>query len=743
MELIGTVESIIFRNEENGYTVLEIKESESKQLKTAVGSVAFVNEGERVRIEGEAMIHPHYGEQIKIKLYESIGHSSLAGIERYLGSGLIKGLGPSTAKRIVDRFGLEALNIVQYYPHRLTEISGIGEKKAEQISAAFEEQREIRDVMVFLQTYDISVTYAIKIYRRYGQAAVPIIKENPYCLASDIDGIGFMTADRIARSMGVDQCSPNRISSAIKYVLAQAVGRGHTYLPEDELVEQTAELLKIDMVLITNELRRMLIGHSLQTDTIDGRAAIYLPVYYYAEMHICARLLELSFAECPQIFDNIEDKITSYEAERNIELAKEQKEAVAAAVNRGVMIITGGPGTGKTTIINCILEIFESARLEVLLTAPTGRAAKRMSETTGHEAKTIHRLLEYEYSEAGDSFARNEDYPLEADVLIVDEASMIDMLLMNYLLKAVAKGTRLIIVGDVDQLPSVGAGNVLRDIIHTEIIPVVRLHEIFRQAAQSMIVVNAHRINRGELPQVNGEGSDFFYERQYELEGILEALINLVCKRLPQFLECDPLKDIQVLAPMRKSGVGVNVLNTELQHMLNPPHPDKQEKQFRDTTFREGDKVMQIKNNYKIEWTRYDRFGALVEKGEGVFNGDVGYIDAIDGENQTMTVIFDEDKVVEYDGIHFDELELAYAISVHKSQGSEFGVVVMPMAWGPPMLMTRNLLYTAITRAKRMVVLVGREKTLQSMVENNHIEKRYSGLERRFQNILALNAGAI
>lgn len=737
MEIVGIVETIIFRNEENGYSVIEIKASGGGETHTAVGTVAYINEGEQVKIVGEQVSHPNYGEQIKIKTFENIGHSTIAGVERYLGSGMIKGIGKSMAKRIVAKFGMDTMDILQMHPERLIEIDGIGKKKAEQISQSFEEQREMRELMLFLQQYNLSARFAIKIYRKYGETAVDNIKENPYCLANDIEGIGFLTADRIAKNMGMDERSPHRIGPAIKYLLIKAVGKGHTYLPFDQIVEETIELLNIESELIEHKLQDMFMEQSLKLEKMESGQAVYLPAFYYAELNVCKRLIELTLTKCKPLFSELDVKIDVFEDEHKIELAIGQRKAVVSASQEGVMVITGGPGTGKTTIINCILELMEQSGLEVLLAAPTGRAAKRMSETTGREAKTIHRLLEYEFSETGDQFARYEDYPLEADAIIVDEMSMVDMLLMNSLLKAVPTGTRLILVGDVDQLPSVGAGNVLRDVINTGIVPVVKLDEIFRQAAESMIVVNAHKINHGELPVVNKENSDFFFQRCYDIEAIKDTIIQLVSTRLPDFLTCNPLKDIQVLTPMRKSTVGVTALNTALQAVLNPPSYDKEEREYREMVFREGDKVMQIKNNYKLEWIRRDKRGYQIEDGEGVFNGDVGYIDEINPDSRTITVLFDEDKWVEYEGMNLEELELAYAVTVHKSQGSEFDIVVMPMGWGPPMLMTRNLLYTAITRAKKMVVMVGREKTIQMMVENNHIEKRYSGLEKRFRNIMA------
>ncbi|NLY60111.1 MAG: ATP-dependent RecD-like DNA helicase [Clostridiales bacterium] len=737
-EVIGVIVEIIFRNEDNGFTVLDLVNEADGTLVTAIGTIPFAVEGERVRITGEWSVHPDYGEQIKIEHYESAVPTSLDSLERYLASGLIKGVGPSTAKNLVEHFGLDTLDIIQFYPDRLTEVPGIGPKKAETIAASFYEQKEVREVMLFLQSHGISTNFAVKIYKIYGDQTIPILKENPYRMAQDVVGIGFKTADKIARSMGVEFDSPYRVMAGTKYVLSQAANNGHTYLPREELINNATVLLGVDREMVENAIVSLAINQSITLKETEEHTAVYLQAFYVAESNISKALMELTMAEMSIPVDNLDKVLYDLQKQENIILAQNQKEAVIESLQNGVLVITGGPGTGKTTTINCIIKLFEQLGYEVMLAAPTGRAAKRLSETTGREAKTIHRLLEYGYSGDGelDFFQKDEDNPLEGDVVIVDEMSMVDVLLMNNLLKAIVPGTRLIMVGDVDQLPSVGPGNVLRDIINSGLVKVIRLTEIFRQAQESMIVLNAHRINRGEFPMLNVPDKDFFLDRRQSPKEILETIVDLICRRIPGFGPFDPLMDIQVLSPMKKGLVGVNNLNAELQRVLNPPKPNKNEKASRDMVFREGDKVMQIKNNYNLTWKRYSR-GKVIEEGDGVFNGDVGFIESIDNDDREMKVVFDDDKVVVYDFTQLDELELAYAISIHKSQGSEFPVVVIPMAWGPPMLMTRNLLYTAVTRARKMVVLVGREKTIQAMVQNNHITNRYSGLERRLKNLFS------
>jgi exodeoxyribonuclease V alpha subunit len=665
--------------------------------------------------------------------------ATLDGLEKYLSSGLIKGVGPATAKKLIEHFGMDVLSIIEFRPDRLTEVDGIGPARAEMIAASYAQHRELREVMIFLQSHGITTAYAVKIYKIYGNHAIALIKENPYRLADEVEGIGFKMADRVARNIGVAFDSPYRIASGVKYVLSHAAADGHTYLPKDILVERASELLGVDRSLVENAIVSLAVHQAVFAEEIEDHTAVYLAAFYYAEVGVCRRLLELSLTDIEWGMINIEDMLRNFQKKEKMLFAHKQREAVIEAMLNGVTVITGGPGTGKTTIINCIIKLMEQQGMTVVLAAPTGRAAKRMAETTGREAKTIHRLLEYSYGENGPYFQKNEDNPILADAIIIDEMSMVDVLLMNNLLKAIIPGTRLVLVGDVDQLPSVGPGNVLRDIISSGIIKVVYLTEIFRQAQESMIVLNAHRINQGHMPYLNIKGGDFFFDKREKPDVILDTMFDLICRRLPGFGSYDPMKDMQVLSPMRKGAIGVNNLNVELQRILNPPSGQKREKTLRGILFREGDKVMQIKNNYRTVW-RKKMDGFVIEEGEGVFNGDIGYIQSIDNEEQSVVVLFDDDKEVVYDFTQLDELDLAYAISVHKSQGSEFPVVIIPLAWGPPMLMTRNLLYTAVTRAMEMVIIVGRERVIEAMVRNNYIEKRYSGLSHRFRKVfVAMN----
>jgi len=738
VEITGIIEEVVFRNEDNGFTVLEVRDESSRALITAVGTLLYANQGEKVHIIGEWTMHPDYGEQIRIQNMKSIVPATLDGMEKYLSSGLIKGVGPSTARKLIEHFGMDVLNVIEFKPERLTEIEGIGPARVEMIATSYAQHREIREVMMFLQSYGITTTYAIKIYKMYGNDAIGIIKENPYRLADEVAGIGFKTADRIAQNMGVSFDSPYRISAGVKYVLSQAATNGHTYLPRDVLIKQATVLLGVDESMVENAIVSLAVQQEVFVEAIENQTAVYLAPFYYAEAGVCRRLVELSMVDMGTSFLNIEDMLKKFQKEEGILLALKQREAVIEALSNGVTVITGGPGTGKTTIINCIIKLMEQQGMTVVLAAPTGRAAKRITETTGREAKTIHRLLEYSYSDDGPYFHKDEDDPILADAVIIDEMSMVDVLLMNHLLKAIIPGTRLILVGDVDQLPSVGPGNVLKDIISSGIIKVVRLTEIFRQAQESMIVLNAHRINQGYEPHLNVKGGDFFFDRRENPQDILHAAFDLICRRLPAFAEYNPLRDIQVLVPMRKGTIGVNNLNMELQRILNPPSDKKQERMFHNTLFREGDKVMQIKNNYRTAWKRKVN-DVVIEEGEGVFNGDIGYIQSIDHEEQSVMVIFDDDKEVVFDFSQLDELDLAYAISIHKSQGSEFPVVIIPLAWGPPMLMTRNLLYTAVTRARELVVIVGRERAIEAMVRNDYIEKRYSGLAYHFKKLFAVS----
>ncbi len=731
-EVQGTIYDVVFRNEQNGYTVLDLEQD--KEIITLVGYFTFLNIGETIKAYGKWVQHPDYGNQFKVETYAAVTPATVNGIEKYLASGLIPGIGPHTAKKLVEKFGLDTLDVMQYNPDRLIEVEGIGQKKAEKISEAFQEQKELKDIMMFLEQYGIGAAYAVRIYKTYGGNTINEIKENPYKLADDVFGIGFKMADRVALSMGISKSSEYRIASGTRYVLNQYHGNGHTFVPQEELVKSAAALLEVDETQIEDTIVRLFIDKKLVVENIGDVRGVYSVPFFKAESGTARRLMQLLYYKIPPLDVDMDSEISAIERSEGIELAEKQRTAVREALTQGILVITGGPGTGKTTTIKTIINIFEKQGLNVLLAAPTGRAAKRMQEATGRDAKTIHRLLEFGYGDSDEEmfFQKNEESPLECDVIIVDEVSMIDILLMNNLLKAIAEGTRVILVGDVDQLPSVGPGNVLRDIIESGVLPVVRLDEIFRQAESSMIVVNAHRINRGEPPEISSKNGDFFLIRRESQEDIVSTIIELCTKRLPKYTGLDFYEGIQVLSPMKKGLCGVLNLNQELQKALNPKEDNKTEKPYRDVVYRVGDKVMQIKNNYKMKW--YSIMD-IDKEGEGVFNGDLGTIAEIDNEEQHLKVIFDRERVVKYDFAMLDELEHAYALTVHKSQGSEFPVLVMPLTFGPPMLMTRNLLYTGLTRAKNMVVLVGKERFLQQMIKNNHIITRHSGLKGRLDKL--------
>jgi exodeoxyribonuclease V alpha subunit len=727
-EVQGSIYDVVFRNEQNGYSVVEL-ECE-KSLVTVVGYFAFVNIGETIKIYGSWVQHPDYGKQFKMETYDTVTPSTLYGIEKYLASGLIAGIGPHTAKKMVERFGVDTLDIIQYNPDRLSEVEGVGAKKAAKIYEAFQEQKELKDIMMFLEQYDISPTYAVKIFKAYGASTIAVVKENPYKLSDDIAGIGFKMSDRIALSMGISIDSEFRITSATKYCLNWFHGNGHSYAPQEELCRVTSELLGVDEEVIQENIVKLFINKNLVVENLGDIRAVYATSFHKAESGVARRLLQMSIHNLSKLDANFDEELQKLEQSQDITLADNQKSAVREAMNNGVLVVTGGPGTGKTTTIKTIIDLLERKGMSVLLAAPTGRAAKRMQEATGKEAKTLHRLLEFGFGDGDEEmyFQKSEESPLECDAIIVDEVSMIDIMLMNYLLKAVAEGTRLILVGDVDQLPSVGPGNVLRDIIDSGSVPVVRLNEIFRQAQESLIVVNAHRINHGEAPILNQKQKDFFFIHQEEQQAIVNTIVELCKERLPKYYKTTFMEGIQVLSPMKKGLCGIINLNNELQKILNPEALDKKEKQYREFTFRVGDKVMQVKNNYKMKWQSIVDFE---KEGEGVFNGDIGLIINIDSEDQIIEVVYDNEKLVRYDFSILDELELAYALTVHKSQGSEFPILVMPVTFGPKMLLTRNLLYTALTRAKHTVVLVGSERYVNQMVVNNHITKRYSGLKQR------------
>ena len=743
----GYVNKIVYRNEDNGYTVFEL-ELDGDEL-TCVGNVPYVTEGEFVEVTGEYTEHSVYGQQLRIETCEDIPPEDEKSVERYLASGAIKGIGAALASRIVRRFKADTLRIIEHEPERLAEIKGISRRMAVEISDNVTAKRDMRNAMMFLQDYGISMALSAKIYNQYGASVYTIMKENPYRLADDIAGVGFRIADEIARKAGIEADSDFRIKSGIMYTLLQATGSGHIYLPQGELLEQLNTLLDTEIKDIDRHLsdlsmdKKIVVKQQLQenetsTDAGDceyqAERLVYGASYYYMEMSVAYALKALDARESIDK-DKIADRIRRIEKAEKIELDDRQRDAVIQAISSGLLVITGGPGTGKTTTINTIIRYFEGEGMEIRLAAPTGRAAKRMTEATGCEAQTIHRMLELSGAPEDDrsaSFLRNEENPIDADVIIIDEMSMVDIFLMNSLLKAVTPGTRLILVGDVNQLPSVGPGNVLRDIIASERFNVVKLTKIFRQATESDIIVNAHKINAGEKFPIGPSSRDFIFIRREEAGNVIGAMITLVSQKLPKYVDAKPF-DIQVLTPTRKGMLGVERLNTVLQEYLNPKDSSKQEKEIGTTIFREGDKVMQIKNNYQIEWETRGKHGIPTDRGMGVFNGDMGVVDNINFYSEKLTVKFEDDRYVEYPFKQLDELELAYAVTVHKSQGSEYPAVVIPLLSGPRMLMNRNILYTAVTRAKKCVCIVGTEEVFYGMVENGNEQKRYSTLAKRIQ----------
>lgn len=734
--LNGIVESIVFKSSDTGYTVIKFRENNI--IHTAVGVLPHVKEGQNLKITGSWVNHSQFGKQFKVEECEEILPTSKDGIEKYLSSGIIQGIGPVTAKKIVNKFGEDTLNILDNNIERLKEIEGIGKKKLETIIESYREQRELKNITIFLQTHGLSVNQCLKIYKKYGASSVDTVKNNPYILCDEISGIGFKTSDKIARSLGIEIDSPFRIQSGIRYVINEFCANGHTFMPKDELIKEASNVLTVSGDIIEENIKNAALDRKIKLEKVNDKEGVFTIPNYYCELGITNRILTLAISNFQDISVDVDHLILQFEKKNNITFAESQKDAIISAFQNGIEIITGGPGTGKTTIIKCIIEIFETCGLKVLLGAPTGRAAKRMSESTGKEATTIHRMLDMGVFEKEESvFVTNaEEHSLEADVVIIDEASMIDITLMNALLKSIKVGTRLIIVGDVDQLPSVGAGNVLNDFIESGFTKVVRLKEIFRQGKESMIVVNAHKINKGEMPKLNEKGTDFFFIRNDIQEGILNTIIDLINTRLPKFnSNWDKLKSIQVLVPMKKGVLGVTNLNERIQNVLNPKAPYKKEKEFRSMVFREGDKVMQIKNNYSLKWTRIAGKGD--HEGLGVFNGDMGFIENIDLEGKKLSIIFDDERRVIYDFMYLDELDLAYAITIHKSQGSEFPVVIIPAYMGAPLLMNRNLLYTGITRAKEMVVVVGIPKALKYMVDNTRSMERYSSLNWRIKEVIS------
>ena len=731
-KLEGMVSDIVFKNEENGYTIAYLA-NENDEI-TIVGCMPTLSVGESIEVEGKWVNHKTYGSQFEVNSFMPITPSSLEGIYVYLSSGMIHGIGEKMAKRIVDKFGVDTLDIIQNTPERLTEVEGIGMKKVKQIQESYEENRELRNIIIQLSPYGITPNYCLRIYKKYKEKAIDIINKNPYRLAEDVRGIGFKIADEIASKIGIDKYSPERIMQGIIYTLNQSLASGHTYLPKQILIEQSVKILGVEPKFVENGIMDLAYNQKVHLENKDGQILVYLMMYYICENGVCKEIIKLSQHDIKDLHINIDEEIKIVEKEDNISLAKNQIEAVKEAINNGVTIITGGPGTGKTTTINTIIKIFENNDQKVVLCAPTGRAAKRMSETSNKEAKTIHRLLEMGFGSDSEElvFFKDEEDPIDADVIILDEASMVDIILMYNLLKAVKLGTRVLLVGDSDQLPSVGAGNVLKDIIDSKVIKTVRLNEIFRQARESIIVVNAHKINNGEPLFLNVKNKDFFFLRKNTNEEILNEIVGLVSERLPNFYKFDKLKDIQVLTSMRKGDLGVNNLNIELQKYLNPPNKYKQEEEFAKRIFRVGDKVMQIRNNYTRKWETEDKS----ESGEGIYNGDIGYIFHIDKDKKTVYVLFDKIKLSAYKYDELDELDHSFCTTIHKSQGSEFPVVVIPIVWAPPMLLSRNLLYTAVTRAKKLVVLVGDVRYLEQMIKNNRINDRYSNLSYKLNKFI-------
>ncbi len=742
--LTGLVESIVFANEDNGYTVFSIEAGteEDGVLVTCVGIVPGLCVGEQVELSGLFVVNPQYGRQFQVNAFNKRLPESAAGIERYLGSGAIKGIGERLARKIVETFGDETLAVIENQPEKLAQIRGINIEKAKRIQAVFSEQAELRNTIIFFGRYGISATMAAKAYKRYGGRAIDIAKTNPYQLSDEIIGFGFRSADALARAVGVDLYSPFRLQAGVRHVLGEAAANGHVYLPREILADETARLLEVEADDILSAVTEMHVERVIWQGKVNAYDAeqhddyaVYLNAFFYAENFIAKRLIELS-RTAPDISAQARAKLDNLDEAGGIKLSEGQKFAVLEALKHGVLVITGGPGTGKTTIINTIIKLLRDSGQSLVLAAPTGRAAKRMTEATGVEASTIHRLLELGYGDGDASrfvFGRDTENPIEASAIIIDEISMVDCMLMYNLLKAIEPGKRLILVGDADQLPSVGAGNVLKDIIDSGYIEVARLREVFRQSETSSIVTNAHKINAGEYPLFQNNSSDFFFIKREVCASCVDEVVTLATERVHKYLKCDRLMDVQVLTPMRKGDLGVINLNRVLQDAINPKSAKKNEKTYRLGVFREGDKVIQIKNNYNIGWRKIDSRGKLLGEGTGVFNGDDGIITRIDESAELLTVCYDGDRYVEYDFTMLEELELAYALTIHKAQGSEYKAVILPVHSGPQMLLSRNLLYTAVTRAKSMCVLVGTRQMVCRMIDNYRVINRYTSLSEKIR----------
>ena len=742
--ITGYVDHIVYQNSDNGYTVMALV-AEGEEV-TCVGMCKGLGQGENISAEGEYIEHPVYGRQFKIQTYETVAPTDRAGMERYLGSGAIRGVGEALAARIVKKFGDDTFRIIEEEPERLAEVKGISERKAQEIAVQMEEKKDLREALVYLQQYGISNTLAVKIYNTYGMEMYSVMRENPYRLAEDVSGVGFRIADEIAGRIGIHTDSDYRIRSGILYTLLQAVGEGHCFLPLELLLRRASELLGVSEENIRPQVDNLIMDRKL----VAKGDAVFAAAYYYAELN-CANMLRnlnipmLEAENLPAQDMAIRKRLERMAENLSMELDELQLKAVEESIKNGLFILSGGPGTGKTTTINMIIRYFESEGMDIFLAAPTGRAAKRMTEATGFEAKTIHRLLELNSALSDDdtrraNFERNQENPLEADVVIIDEMSMVDIQLFQALLKAILPGTRLILVGDVDQLPSVGPGQVLRDLMNSEAFPMVTLEKIFRQAGESDIVVNAHRINKGEQIALDNKSRDFFLLERNDVNVIYKHMIQLIREMLPKYVNATPF-DIQVLTPMRKGSLGCETLNGILQRYLNPADPHKKEHSYGNTVFREGDKVMQIKNNYQLEWEIVGRYNIPIDKGMGVFNGDMGRVLEINETMSTLLVEFDDGRRVNYPFSGLEELELSYAITIHKSQGSEYPAVILPLLGGPRMLFNRNLLYTGITRARNCVTILGSSETVRNMIDNVSENRRYTALESRIREIYGLPEG--